>query len=518
MRFSSFGHFAAFLSALLVASSGVAEEPELPRAAQAADLGRVEALLKQGAEVGSRLADGTTALHWAVLASNHEMVNHLLEQGADANAADRYGTTPLSLAALNGDPATTQALLEAGANPNALDAARESVLMTAARTGSLEVVDHLLEAGALVGYKEPEYGLSALLLAALENHPEVVTRLARLGGRVNDATRVGPVPPSILPCKGGCGSEGVGVNRGGVPDRGERPAQEGGMTPLLYAARDGHVELARALLAAGAELELAEANGITPLLMSLINGHVAVAELLLTRGARVNVADFYGRTPLFAAVEYRNLDMNNSSDPNPADNGVAREPFLPLIERLIAAGADVNARTREYPPSRRWLHARNDISWVDMTGQTPFVRAAFAGDLATMRLLLAHGADPFLTTFKGTSALMAAAGLNWRTGQSYIESPAAVLGAVALCLELGLDVNAVNSMGVSAIMGAANRGSNDIIELLVEHGARLDIADAQGRTPLDWAAGVFLGDVAPLQKPHTVALLESLGAPWGARP
>lgn len=495
---------------LLLTESSVANEALL-NAARTGDATSLATLLQQGSDVQARAADGSSALHWATLGGHHAAMRTLLAAGADASATDRYGTTPLSLAALNGDATTTELLLTAGATANALDAAGESVLMTAVRTGNASVVNLLLDHGALVGYREPVFGLTPLALAALEGHAELVTRLLQAGARVNAATRVGPTPPFILPCKGGCGSEGVGMNRGGVPDRGERPEVEGGMTPLLYAARDGNLEVARALVAAGADIELADGNAIGPLLMSLINGKVELAYFLLDHGARVDVADFYGRTPLFAAVEYRNLDMDNNDDPNPTHNGVDRSGLLPLITRLLEAGADVDARTREYPPSRRWIHVRNDISWVDMTGQTPFVRAAFSGDVEVMRLLLQHGANPALTTFGGTSALMAAAGINWREGQSYTVSPAALLEAVGLCIELGLDVNAVNSMGISAVMGAANRGSDDILQLLVDHGASFEGRDKEGRGVMMWAKGVFLGDLAARPKPSTMALLQRLG-------
>jgi uncharacterized protein len=499
------------LTLLLVSAQQVAVAQTLAMAARGGDLAALETLLQQGHDVDERRSDGTSALHWAVLGGYEGMTERLLRAGADANAKDRYNTTPLALAALNGDVAAVHALLQAGADPNAKDLAHESVLMIAARTGNPEVVDLLLEFGALPGYREPQYGMSALLVAALENHPAVVSRLARVGGLVNQHTLLGPIPPFIVPCKGGCGSEGIGMNRGGVPDRGERPEVDGGMTPLLYAARDGSVELARVLLALGARTKQTEGNAITPLLMAVLNGQVEVAQLLLDHGARVNVEDFYGRTPLFAAVEFRNLDMNNSENPDPVNNGIDRKAFLPLIERLLAAGAEVDARTREYPPSRRWIHARNDITWVDMTGQTPFVRAAFSGDVTVMKLLLQHGADPQITTFGGTSALMAAAGLNWRETQSYTESPQALLEAVQLCIELGLDVNAANTAGFTAILGAINRGSNDIVELLVAHGARLDIRDGEGRSAMQWAEGVFLGDLGAQAKPATIALLRSLG-------
>jgi ankyrin repeat protein len=231
---------------------------------------------------------------------------------------------------------------------------------------------------------------------------------------------------------------------------------------------------------------------------------------LLSKGANVNADDFWGRTPLWAAVEYRNLDMNNNDQDSPTDNGVDRAPVLVMIKELIDAGANVNARTRELAPVRRWLYSLNEVSWVDFTGQTPFLRAALSADTATMRLLVQHGADPNLPTLAGTTPLMAAAGVNWVVAQTYTESVQARLDAVKLCLELGADVNAANSMGLTPLLGAVNRGSNDIIELLVQRGARLDIKDKEGRTPQRWAEGVFLAAVGAERKPATIALLERL--------
>ena len=165
------------------------------------------------------------------------------------------------------------------------------------------------------------------------------------------------------------------------------------------------------------------------------------------------------------------------------------------------------------PPSRRWLYSLGDVSWVDFTGQTPFLRAALSGDIATMRLLLEHGADPNLPTPAGTTPLMAASGVNWVVAQTYTESPQSLLEAIQLCLDHGADVNAANSMGLTALLGAANRGANDIIRLLAENGARLDVVDKEGRSALRWAEGVFLAAVGAERKPATIALLEELGAP-----
>jgi ankyrin repeat protein len=204
--------------------------------------------------------------------------------------------------------------------------------------------------------------------------------------------------------------------------------------------------------------------------------------------------------------------MNNKEQDNPTDNFVDRTPILAFINELLDAGASVNARTLEVPPSRRWLYALGDVSWVDFTGQTPFLRAALSGDTTVMRLLLEYGADPNLATPGGTTPLMAAAGVNWVVQQTFTESPQAVLDAVKMCLELGNDVNASNAMGLTPLLGAANRGSNDIIEYLVSKGARVDVKDREGRTALRWAEGVFLAAVGAERKPKTIALLEQLGA------
>jgi ankyrin repeat protein len=503
---------AAGLIALVLPLPAAAAEPApLVDAASRGDLTAVRALIGKKVDVNAPRVDGMTALHAAVHADRLDIADALLRAGAKAAATDRYGVTPIYLASVNGNAGMIRRLLDAGVDPNAADPGGETALMTAARTGAPAALRMLLERGATVDAREPEFGQTALMIAVRENHDAAVQILLEAGASPNAQTRKGPTPAFVPPCKGtGCGSEGVGINRGGVPDRGRRAEVKGGMTPLLYAARDGYLSAARRLIDAGADLDLGDANGIRPLLMSLLNNHLDVARLLLSKGANVNADDFWGRTPLWAAVEYRNLDMNNNDQDSPTDNGVDRAPILAMIKELIDAGANVNARTRELAPVRRWLYSLNEVSWVDFTGQTPFLRAALSADTATMRLLVERGADPNLPTLAGTTPLMAAAGVNWVVAQTYTESVQARLDAVKLCLELGADVNATNSMGLTALLGAVNRGSNDIIELLVQRGARLDIADKEGRTPLRWAEGVFLAAVGAERKPATIALLERL--------
>jgi ankyrin repeat protein len=333
-----------------------------------------------------------------------------------------------------------------------------------------------------------------------------VQLLLQHGAEVDARTRTGQRPPWRLPNAGG-GSHGLGIIRGGWPERGLQQPTPGGMTALLYAARDGRLETARTLVAAKADVNQPEANGVTPLIMAIANDHHELALFLLEQGADPTRKDWWGRTPLWASVEIRNRDYTRTGE-----HGIDRVRALGTFKALLDRNVDVNARITDVPPIRMWVTPLNDVSWVDFTGQTPFLRAALAGDVTVMRLLLERGADPSITTFGGTTALMAAAGINYSVQQTFTESKASLLEAVQLCLSKGADVNAVNTMGLTAVMGAANRGSDDILEFLVKAGARLDVADNHGRTPMRWAEGEFLATTPPERKPSTVALIQKLTA------
>jgi len=489
----------------------------LVTAARSGDMADLLDLLAEDVDPNFSQVDGTTALYWAAYEEQVASVNQLLGAGADPTMKDRYGVSPLYVAALNGNPAIVGALLDAGADANDDAPSGESMLMIAARTGVPAVISQLVDAGAGINAREAQFKQSALMVAVREGHLDVVSMLLNKGADPNASTRIGDIPQFRPPCKGtGCGSEGVGINRGGIPDRGRRDAQSGGMSPLLYAARDGYVDIARTLIEAGADIEQAEANNITPLVMSLINGHMDIANLLMDKGADVNADDFWGRAPLWSAVEYRNMDMNTKEEDKPVTNHVDRDAVYPVIERLLDLGADVNFRTRELPPNRRWLYALNDVSWVDYTGQTAFLRAAFSGDTEVMQLLLDNGADPNISTFAGTTPLMAAAGVGWVMDQTYTVDMDHLLEAIDICMSLGADVNALNSMGLSALLGAVNKGANPLIEKLVnDYGADLFVADVHDRDAWRWAEGVFLASVGAEWKPHTLALLDELAASQG---
>lgn len=515
MRLASLLSTAGFVVvfASLGSSAGAADDTRLADAAMKRDVAAVRTLVDQKVDVNAAGADGTPALHWLVRVDDFETARRLIRAGADASKPNRYGVTPISLAAANGNAQMVALLLEAGADANTSDTQGETALMTAAGVGNVDVVKTLLDHGATVDARDPAFQQTALMIAIRDDHPDVVKLLIERGAQVNVQTRTGATPAWVLPNSVPGFGHGIGIIRGGLPERGFRYLIPGALTPLLYAARDGRIDSAKILLAAGAEIEHADANGITPLLMAITNDHPDMARYLIDQGASIKVVDWFGRTPLWAAVETRNMDIDNGT----FENGVDREPVLDLIKLLLDKGADVNARTKETPPIRRqMLRITGDLSWVDFTGQTPFLRAALAADLEVMRLLLAHGADPKIPAFAGTTALMAAAGVNWVVAQTWDEGPAARLEAVKMCYDLGMSVNDANSMGVTALMGATNRGSDDIIEFLVSKGAKLDAKDKEGRTPLNWAEGVFLATHPGQPKPSSVVLIKKLINPTTA--
>ncbi len=485
----------------------------LATAAANRDTAAVRALLGQKVDVNAPDVQGTPALHWAIRLDDIDLTRLLLSAGADAKLANRYGVTPLALAVSSGSPALIRLLLDAGADANAVDPAAETMLMIASRVGVTDAVRVLLEHGAVVDTRDKTYQQTALMVAVRENHLAIVQMLIERGADVNAKTRTGQTPQWVLPNSVPGFGHGIGIVRGGLPPRGSRQPIPGSLSPLLYAARDGRLEAAKLLLAAKAEINQTDANAITPVLMAIVNNRVDVARFLIEKGADIQATDWYGRTPLWAAIETRNMDVDNAT----LANSIEREPMLEVIKVLLERGANVNVRMKEVPPIRRaFLRVTGSLAWVDFTGQTPFLTASLAADLTVMRLLLKHGADPNIGTFEGTTPLMAAAGVNWVYSQTFDEGAAARLEAVKLCHELGNDVNAVNSMGLTALMGAANRGSDDIIRFLVEKGAKLDVKDKEGRTAMAWAEGVFLATHPARPKPSSIALINSLTGPAAA--
>jgi uncharacterized protein len=498
------------IAALVPAAALAAGDTRLADAAMKGDGAAVRALISDKVDVNAPGADGTPALHWSVRVDNVEMARTLIAAGATVKLANRYGITPLALAIANGSTEMMRVLLDAGADANAVDPTGETMLMAASRVGVTGAVQLLLDRGAAVNITEDGFQQTALMFAVREHRPQVVSLLLAKGAQVNARTRIGNAPGWVLPNSVPGFGHGVGIVRGGLPPRGSRPPIPGGLSPLQYAARDGHIDIATLLLDAGADINQVDANDITPLISAIANNRPAMARFLIDRGADITRADWYGRTPLWTAVETRNMDFDASTQ----ENSVDRAPHLELIKLLLSKGVDVNVRTKEVPPIRRaFLRGTGDLSWVDVTGQTPFFKAALHGDVTVMKLLLEYKADPQIPVHAGTTPLMAAAGVNWVHYQTYTEGPAALLEAVKLCYELGMDVNTQNSMGITALMAAANRGSDDIIKFLVEKGAKLDTTDKEGRNAMSWATGVFLATHPARPKASSIALLKELGSP-----
>jgi uncharacterized protein len=497
-----------YLAITLLPFAGWAADSNVADAAMRADKAAVRALVQQKADVNAKASDGSTALHWAVESDDPEIVDVLLKAGADVKGKDRFGFTPLYFAISNNNLQMVRQLLKSGADANEADAAGDTLLMLAAREGNPDILSALLESGAAVNAKD-KTDQTALMWAVRSNQPALVKMLIGRGGELNGKTRAGQLPERRPPGAGG-GSHGVGIVRGGWPPRGYQGEASGGLSPLLFAARDGRLEAAKLLVEAKANVNQPDVNSISPLVMAITNNHVDVAKLLLENGADPKAADLWGRTPLWTSVDLRDLEVGKSGEQRAGDQKVDRAAALDLIKMLLDRGVDVNVRTKEVPPAKRYIMSLGDLSWVDFTGQTPFVRAALSGDVTVMRMLLQHGADPNIPTNSDTTALMAAAGINWVVGQTYTESKESLMEALKLCIEKGGDVNAKNSMGLTAVMGAANRGSDDILQFLVQQGAKLDVKDNEGRTPTDWAKGVFLATNAPEEKPSTIALIKKL--------
>lgn len=496
---------------------GLQADDRLAVAAMQRELEVVRQLLaERGADVNANGPHATPALHWLVQYEELELTRRLLDAGANVNQPNGLGVSALSLAIGNRDPDMVQLLLDHGADADTPDVAGETPLMLAARSGSPGIVQAVLDRGVDVAYREPHRDQTALMIGVRSGSPEVVALLLEAGADVNAQSLAGEAPDWRLP-ENVRASHGVGVNWGGYPERGQREAVGGAKTPLLYAARQGDLEITKLLVEAGADLEQRDANGDTPLLTAIINAtvatqpglstqHLDVAWYLIEQGADINATDWFGQSPLYAAVDLRNVEVRGPID----DNGIDRAAALALIEGLLARGADPNARIQEVLPVRRWITRLGNLQWNDVTGQTAFHRAALSGDVTTMKLLVEHGADPNIKSANGTTPLMAAAGVNWTVSQTFDEGDDALLEAVKLAHSLGNDINAQNELGLAAVHGAANRGMNDTIRWLAANGAKLDVTDKVGRTPVTWAHGVFLATHPPVDRPETVALIESL--------
>jgi ankyrin repeat protein len=485
----------ALVALLSVASlSAGPRESSLSEAIQAGDRQAIQKLLKDPAAVKATEADGTTPLHWAVRADDMETSKALLNAGANASAANRYGVTPLSLAAVNGNAALIEALLAAGASANTVVSKGQTVLMTAARTGNPAAARVLIEHGADVNAHESQLGETALMWAASENQAEVVTLLASRGADINARSSTIQFPKDRF------GLEGVLTI---LP--------HGNWTPLMYAARDGGVDAARALAKAGAEVNATDPDGTSALILAIMNAHYDTANAILEAGADPNITDKAGMAALYAAVDMSSLGEVYGMPPRKVNDTLKPTD---VMSRLIAKGAVVDALLKSPTLQRNHTPGEGQLG----AGTTPLMRAARNGDFAAMQILLAAGADPTLKQPRGTTALMMASGLGRGLGVFAKDygTEADLRQAVELLVERNVDVNASTDDGITAIHLAAQGGLDSIVRVLAKAGARLDVKDKRGRTPVDMAMGVGgrgrAGGPPPVYE-RTAKLLKELGAP-----
>jgi uncharacterized protein len=457
----------------------------------------VRALLAQHADVNVAEPDGSTAIHIAVQRNNVAAVDLLIGAGANVAATTRYNISPLALAAMNGNAPIMERLLKAGADPNSFSTEGQSVLMSAARNGNVAAVKTLLAHGAKVNTVEPFRGQTAVMWAAAEGNAPAIEMLIEFGADV-------------------------------------KVKSKSGFTAFLFAVRNHHIDAAKTLLG----------RGTTALNMAVVNGYYDLASVLLDNHADPNVSDPNG-SPLHSLAwlrkpgtpwEAAGLGEDPVGPPRQSGNVTSDE----LAKKLLAHGENPNARigwkemrmtaglgTTANPPNIPL--GRHYLSFV---GATPFYVAARNGDAPFMRLLVSGGADPNIATQVGVTPLMAAAGLDYYEGETpgpfNGDTEAERLEAVKLCMELGNDVNARTDFGnypmvgdaaltlaryplnaedlfglgvgdprftqTTAIFGAVISNQPSIVQYLVDHGAKLDVKNKLGWTPLMVSRGIFLSN------------------------
>src|SRR5262245_17900903 len=562
-------------------------------AAMKGDKEALRSLIQQKADVNAPQVDGATAVHWAVYRDDADALEMLIAAGARVDVANREGVTPLHMASLYGHVAIIDRLLKAGSNVKQKGPAGETMLMLASRNGNPDAIKLLLSAGAEVNTREPMRGTTALMWAVEQHHPAAVKALLDGGadfamksggaglprnymsGKVNTtaveaaalrhmrAAAAGRTYEEQLKIEGvggrfggsdrsqlQVGQQGQGQRggqRGGL--RGQRAANQnanaipaaaapeddndqevviaglvgtggGGLTALVLAGREGDMESAKLLLDKGANVNQVTEYGWSPLLTATNNRHYKLAEYLIQHGADVNLANKGNWTPLYLATDNRNIEGGDFPVPKPDID------HLEYIKFLLDHDANPNARSKDNTLTRTIF----TMQWFLESGATPFVRAAQSSDIELLKLLLQYGADPLLKTDFGDTALTAAAGIGWVEGVTYEHSQQANVETVKLLVELSLDPNAANQDGRTPLMGAAMKGRNAVVQMLVDHGARLDQRDKGSRDTdtvvsvnaghtwqaVDYADGlVRVGVQSAIARPETGAFIRKLMAERG---
>ncbi len=484
-------------------------------AAKNGNAAMIELLIKAGADVNYADSKGTTPLMVAAASGSEAAVRSLIAHGADVNAKDgAHGQTPLMFAAALNRAAAIKVLVAHRADPNIATrafklerpaarfddgsgnaqkeeakAAPAAAKPAAVPAGDKDNLDTLARA---VGLKSASY-VTGSKPEQVSDMQQLRESMQKLMAKVDDLEKKMPATPKVPSA-----DDPVQFDR----DRGTRDL--GGLTALIYAARDNNVDAARALLEGGADINLASlSEKTTPLVMAITNGHFDLAAFLVDWGADTNPSNALGIAPLFAAIDVQWAPRGWF--PSPVI-GTDKTTYLELMEQLLQHGADPNGRTAK----KIWFRSFGDHTWIDTAGATAFFRAAQSTDIKAMKLLVKYGADSNIPTLKGATALMAAAGIGW--GYHYnmnLPDDNAWMDSVKYCVQLGANVNAADDRGYTALHGASYIGNHEMIQYLLDHGGDVKAVAKDKNTVADMANGPTRFGIP---HPETVALLESLGS------
>jgi len=450
--------------------------------------------IRGGADVNEAQPDGTRPIHWAVFKVDYELLDALIAKQAKADVTNEFGATPLAEAVKVTDARMVKTLLDAGAGVEAANVDGETALMLAIKTGELPIVQMLINAGANVNTVEKEHNETPLMYAAAadKNAGEMVKLLLGKGADVKPRTLSYDWPTHFS----------------------DEPRVQyhpfGGLTALLYAARDGCYDCVEALIERGADVNVPTPEGVTPLMIALDNDNNDIAKLLLDHGANPGVWDWYGRTALYIAVDRKGGGSNDSVRVPIDPRRSARSSVMDVIKALLAANVDPNPELRMRRPTRGGYAGRFSDPLLDV-GATPLHRATIANDMEVVRALLEKGASPNINAM-GVTPFLVAAGVGG--GQRGAQGNA----LMDVLLQHGADVNAQvtgtktysmriarspsTNEGMTALHVAAQSGRTDLVRYLLEKGANADIVDSNGRKAIDLVGGARGGNApAPANPP-----------------
>lgn len=459
-------------------------------------------MIAEGTDVNAAQSDGTTALLYAIHQGDRELVEALVAAGADVNKRNDYGASTMSEAAMTGDLDILSILLDHGADPDLGNLEGETPLMLAARAGNLEAASLLLDHGADIDAREQWGGQTAAMWAASQQQPAMLELLIARGAnidlkgfaRVWDHTMMNEPRPKDM--------------------------NNGGFSPLHYAAREGCTECVRVLAAGGADLNATDPDRVSPLNLALINMHFDTAMAFVEAGADVNQWDIFGRAPLYNAVDLNTMPVGGRPDIPSSDRTTGYDVARALLER----GANPNMQLKVRPPYRNAVFDRGADNPLS-TGATPLLRAARSADVESVKLLLDHGALVDLPNAQGHTPLLVVSGIQWPSAptRGRFKTEEASIDTLKLLLDAGADIDALTgdpavrpsnhnlgderaaameragagdrrsvfADGQTALHAAAKVGWNKIIKFLIDNGATQEVKDANGLTPFDLAMGRY---------------------------